>query len=268
MDDLDKIPKEGYGFIYRYTFENGMCYIGQTKNSVQSRAYMHSHCNSKSIVDKAIRSGMKFDLEIIAEVPCDMLDRVERYCISYFSTIYPRGYNLVLGGQTYRDYSPEVCRKISESNKGRTVWNKGKTPNKEQIKGLLDYISSHSQKGANNHFYGKNHSQESKNRMSESRIRFYKENPERLEEMRLRNKQFVIKHPEYREEQRQLQRKLKIEEGMAHPILCIETNIRYDSIMEASRMTGICNSSICEAVNGKRKTAGGFHWKSVKREKY
>lgn len=35
----------------------------------------------------------------------------------------------------------------------------------------------------------------------------------------------------------------------------------YDSIAEASRQTGICNSSISQCCNGKRRTSGGFVWK-------
>lgn len=34
----------------------------------------------------------------------------------------------------------------------------------------------------------------------------------------------------------------------------------YAGCNEASRMTGICNSSISDCCNGKRKTAGGYEW--------
>ena len=35
----------------------------------------------------------------------------------------------------------------------------------------------------------------------------------------------------------------------------------YPSIMEASRQTGCRNGSICECCKGKRKSTGGFIWK-------
>lgn len=46
-------------------------------------------------------------------------------------------------------------------------------------------------------------------------------------------------------------------------VLCIETNIIYDSIAEATRKTGIHNSAICLVCNGKRNSAGGFHWQFI-----
>ena len=44
------------------------------------------------------------------------------------------------------------------------------------------------------------------------------------------------------------------------PVLCVETGEVYPSIQEASRRTGIKYPSISNCINGKRKTAGGFHW--------
>ena len=46
-------------------------------------------------------------------------------------------------------------------------------------------------------------------------------------------------------------------------VRCIETGITYSSIREASEQTGVCQSSISRCCNGKRKTAGGFHWEFV-----
>lgn len=44
-------------------------------------------------------------------------------------------------------------------------------------------------------------------------------------------------------------------------VICIETNIIYDSITKASKSTNIHSSSISNVCHGKRKTAGGFHWR-------
>ena len=44
-------------------------------------------------------------------------------------------------------------------------------------------------------------------------------------------------------------------------VLCVETGIVYISTMEAGRQTQICPSSIVECCNGKRKSAGKFHWR-------
>ena len=44
-------------------------------------------------------------------------------------------------------------------------------------------------------------------------------------------------------------------------VLCIETNIIYPSITTARKLTGICK--ISDVCNGKRKTAGGYHWEFI-----
>lgn len=47
------------------------------------------------------------------------------------------------------------------------------------------------------------------------------------------------------------------------PVLCVETGKAYPSASEASRQTGANKVSISNCINGKRKTAGGFHWVKV-----
>lgn len=51
---------------------------------------------------------------------------------------------------------------------------------------------------------------------------------------------------------------------LSKPVLCEETGIIYPSMTEASWQTGIDGSSISLCCNGKRKTAGGYHWRNVK----
>lgn len=43
-------------------------------------------------------------------------------------------------------------------------------------------------------------------------------------------------------------------------IICIETEIIYESVSEAARQTGIKRENIKTALNGKRQSAGGYHW--------
>lgn len=47
------------------------------------------------------------------------------------------------------------------------------------------------------------------------------------------------------------------------PVLCMETDIVYPSLHEASRQTGVNQPSISACINGKYKSAGGFHWTKV-----
>ena len=44
---------------------------------------------------------------------------------------------------------------------------------------------------------------------------------------------------------------------------CIETGIIYESTREAERQTGIGHNNISQVCNGKRLTAGKFHWRYI-----
>lgn len=46
-------------------------------------------------------------------------------------------------------------------------------------------------------------------------------------------------------------------------VYCIELNIIFQSISEASKSLCIDSKNISACCNGKRKTAGGYHWKYV-----
>ena len=50
---------------------------------------------------------------------------------------------------------------------------------------------------------------------------------------------------------------------LSTPVLCIETAEVFPSVSEAGRQTGIKQPSISACLNGRRKTAGGFHWAKV-----
>lgn len=50
---------------------------------------------------------------------------------------------------------------------------------------------------------------------------------------------------------------------VSKPVRCIETGIIYKNTLVASKEIGISATSIYNCVNGKSKTAGGFHWERV-----
>lgn len=45
------------------------------------------------------------------------------------------------------------------------------------------------------------------------------------------------------------------------PVVCVELNKTFKSIMEAERELGISNKKIVDCCKGKRKTTGGYHWR-------
>ena len=50
---------------------------------------------------------------------------------------------------------------------------------------------------------------------------------------------------------------------LSTPVLCVETGEQYPSTHEVERQTGIAQQSITACCNGRRKTAGGFHWTKI-----
>ena len=46
-------------------------------------------------------------------------------------------------------------------------------------------------------------------------------------------------------------------------ILCVETGEVFDSLSKAEKEKGVGHSSLSKCINGKGKTAGGFHWRKL-----
>lgn len=57
---------------------------------------------------------------------------------------------------------------------------------------------------------------------------------------------------------------LATSKGHYKPVVCIETGIIYESITAAETLTKTDGSSISAVCKGKRKTAGGYHWRYQK----
>lgn len=49
----------------------------------------------------------------------------------------------------------------------------------------------------------------------------------------------------------------------AKPFVCVETGVCFNNNIEAQETTGVGRVSLYKVLNGKRKTAGGFHWQYV-----
>lgn len=96
-------PREGFGFIYKYTSPSNKNYIGQTINSLAARArsivsgYGYKKC---ALFWKAIQKYQfpNFTVEILKEVKVQDLNYWEEYYIKKFHSLAPNGYNLVDGG--------------------------------------------------------------------------------------------------------------------------------------------------------------------------
>lgn len=85
---------------------------------------------------------------------------------------------------------------------------------------------SESHKGQKNYMYGKHHTDESRKKMSDSHIGRPAHN--------------------------------------VKAVLCVERGYKFSSIQEAANCTGANRSHIADVCNGKRRTAGGYHWRFIK----
>ena len=52
----------------------------------------------------------------------------------------------------------------------------------------------------------------------------------------------------------------KLKKVKCKPVLCVELNKVFESTLAAEAETGVSNSNISSVCNGRRKTAGGYHW--------
>lgn len=126
---------------------------------------------------------------------------------------------------------PEEHRKMSERTRGENNPMYGKKltdEHKRKLKEGFDKVVFVGQKGADNPMYGKHHSEEVKKRLSE--------------------------------------RKMGTLNPRARQVICVETQVRYDSVRDAYRVTGVRYDSISRVCSGKGETAGGFHWEYVNGE--
>jgi len=108
--------------VYKITNKNnGLAYIGRTVGTVNKRLREHLTPKKKSYFSNSLRKyGIKdFVVQIIDKSDdIDILNEKEEYWISYYNTIYPKGYNMTYGGEG-NVRSKETCDKISRAKIGK-----------------------------------------------------------------------------------------------------------------------------------------------------
>ena len=150
-----------YGYVYVVRNDvNGKKYIGQTTRSVEER--WKEHLRKTITYDHPFSRALRkyneedFSLEVLCECSCqEELDTKEVYYIENLNTISPFGYNCTYGGVGGK-LSKETVRKISSSLIGKT--HSDETKRKMSV----------SRTGKRNGMYGKEMSESTKNKISES----------------------------------------------------------------------------------------------------
>jgi len=124
------MKKECSGIIYKATFSNSKCYIGQTTGKLNYRR--KSHINSKDsenvVFHNAINKYGEDDIswEIIdTATSIEELNNKEMYWINFYNSYIhsknSNGYNMTLGGNSTLGWIPseETKEKIGNSNQGK-----------------------------------------------------------------------------------------------------------------------------------------------------
>lgn len=143
------------------------------------------------------------------------------------------GYNLTAGGCATTGWAPtdENRKHISDSLKG--VMAREKNP-----------------------FYGKHHSQETKQRLSEI--------TKRRNLTGANNPNYGVKHSQEDLEKMSLGRRGKLtgaDNPAARAVVCVETGQRFQTSKDAAEFIGRSSARICESCRDHKITAAGLHWR-------
>ena len=127
------------GYIYLITdTTNGMKYAGKHHYHIEGELDPNYH--GSGVIIKNIYKKRPETLKEEYIKTCYSEEEMcsdEQYYIKFFKTLWPNGYNLTEGGDGEIPCE-ETRKKMSESHKGKTTWNKGLLNNK-QSKAVLQY---------------------------------------------------------------------------------------------------------------------------------
>ena len=215
-----------------------------------------------------------------------ILDLLEEFYIKKYDS-YTNGYNMTFGGYTNRGfkYTEEQKKQMSLSRLGRKgtalteerkqqhsslMKLKWQTPEYRVIREAIITSPEHIKKrkecvtGNKNGMYGKTHSIESKQKMSESRFgeKNYWFGKQKSDVTRSKIKNAMFKY--HRKNNITMETRKKISEGCSTPVSRYTQTGDYidtfNSITKAGEFIGIDASCITKCCKGKRGSAGGYKW--------
>lgn len=246
-------------YIYKHTAPNGKVYIGQTcqnpKDRFGNEGYRYKGCTYfYNAIQKYGWDNIKHEILFSGLTHKEANEKEVALISQYHSNERMFGYNLQSGGCNGSP-SEETKRKMSEWQIGKVLSEQTKKKISQSRMGQKD--SEKTKKKKSDSHKGKHLSEETKRKLSiagKNRT----DTKQRGRELGISNKG------------RKHSMESRINMSKAHKpinnkkVLCIETNIVYNSITEAERQTNVNRQNISKVCNKKGlKTAGGFHWEFV-----
>lgn len=200
LPEAKKVEEQtGFSSIYKITNPLNQIYIGQSKNiNRRFKDYSKERCKAQKLLYNSIveHGWVNHKIEILFEIEIDKIDDLEiKTILDYKSYYYDNksiGLNMLKGGKGYslmkdknlalnnslsrigKKHSKERCENMSKALKGNLAWNKGLTKETSEIikksseKLKNKFISEDELFRLSKLFSGKNHSEESKIKISES----------------------------------------------------------------------------------------------------
>ncbi len=296
--------QEVYGVIYMaLCTKNNKKYIGQTTEGLKKRRQQHLSGRKRlntyfhKALNKYPQELWKWEILSTCYTKED-LDFEEIFFIEKFITLNQNfGYNLKSGG-SYGKHSEKTKKKISEANKGKkrseetkkkisksqqnmseetkNKMSKAKQNMSEETKRKMSESCKGKFKGEKNPMYGKHHSEEAKNKISEGNRnkKMTEEAKNKISEGNRGKKRSEESKKKYSEakkgKKRSEETKKKISKSMKgskHPrarkVKCIETEEVFNTVKEASISKSTNQNSIYMVCKGEYKSAGKLHWEYV-----
>lgn len=273
--------------VYKHTFPNGKVYIGITCRKPEYRWNYGKGYARQPLLYRAI---CKYDWDnikheiLFKNLTKEKAEQKEIELISFYkSNQRDFGYNIDNGGNSIGKMSEDTKNKISKKIKGKNHPMYGKHHTDDTKTKLSDInkgktLSDETKRKISNSSKGRRHSEESKIKMSEihKKIPISKETRikmsmskkgKHLSEKTKQKLREVNKGKTLSEEhKRKIGNANKGKKIDGKYVRLVETEVVYQSIAEAGRLNKIIPSSISACCNGKRKTAGGYHWEFVNQD--
>lgn len=249
--------------IYLWTnLINNKKYVGQTQFFYE-RMSVYKRKGATPFLQNAINKyGIdNFDITILEKCPLDKLDEREQYWINFYSS-YKRedGYNICRYASTTRGYkhTEETKNKIKETRSKRVYIKRTKELNgmygKHHTEEYKKFMSENTKKLWKNPEYRKMQS----DRMSGEKNYFY--GIHMYGELNPRYGKHCTQETKDKISQ---SKKGKKNLKLSIPIICIETGKIYNSMTEAALELNTYASAIKIAVDNSNRTCKGYHFSKV-----